>query len=215
MFARFVRNTALYALALLLPLSAFAATASNDANQHAVLYRIDKAGAPSSWLFGTAHVADPRVTTLSKPITDAFNSSEHIYTEVRMDFSMMMEMAHSVLRPEGDLLSDHIDAAHYQKLLPQLEARQYPEVATRRLQTWAAAMLMLEPVNAKGQLPLDLMLAKMSVESGKDYQGLETIAEQLGLFQSIPEDKQVVLLYSALDHPKKRSNNKNALWTRM
>ena len=202
MFARFMRSAALYALALLLPISAIAATPPSNADQHAVLFRVEKAGVPPSWLFGTVHVADPRVTHLSQPISDAYTSSDHIYTEVRLDFGVMMEMAKTVLRPEGDLLSDHIDKAHYEKLLPALAARQYPEVATRRLYTWAAAMLMVAPVKETGQLPLDLMLAKMSVEGGKDYQGLETIAEQLSLFQAIPEDKQRALLYSLLDHPE-------------
>lgn len=204
MFARFARQIALSAMALLLPLLASTASAAVPADTlpRAVLWKIEKSGVPASYLFGTIHVGDPRVTTLSEPVSTAFANSEHVYTEVRMDFSMMMELAKTVIRPEGDLLSDHIDAAHFQKLLPQMQAREYPEIATRRLYTWAAAMLMMTPPRERGQLPLDLLLAKMSVEGGKDYQGFETIAEQLGLFASMPEDKQNAMLYALIDHPE-------------
>ncbi|GGP20791.1 TraB/GumN family protein [Silvimonas iriomotensis] len=188
-------------LAAFLPQVAQAASDKAQTFPHAIFWRIDKPGAPSSWLFGTAHVADPRVTTLSAPVQKAFDSSDQVYTEIRIDLNMMMDMARAVLRPEGDLLSAHIDDAHYQKLLPELNAREYPEVATRRLYIWAAAMLMMEPKKQPGQLPLDLLLAKMSVEGGKNYNGLETIQEQLSLFQNMPEDKQRAMLYSMLDHP--------------
>ncbi|GAB7129515.1 TraB/GumN family protein [Silvimonas sp. JCM 19000] len=205
MLARFARQIALSAMALLLPLAPgvahAASAAAAEATPRAVLWKIEKTGVPASYLFGTIHVGDPRVTALSEPVSTAFANAEHVYTEVRMDFSMMMELAKSVIRPEGDLLSDHIDAAHYQKLLPQMEAREYPEVATRRLYTWAAAMIMMYPPRERGQLPLDLLLAKMSVEGGKDYQGLETIGEQLGLFSGMPEDKQKAMLNTLIDHP--------------
>ncbi|MDR3428004.1 TraB/GumN family protein [Silvimonas sp.] len=202
MLARFCTRVAALALASItfLPLSAHAAIAKAEPFPHAVLWRIDKAGVPSSWLFGTAHVADPRVTTLSDPVAQAFESSDQVYTEVKTDFSMMMELAKAVLRPEGDLLPAHISDAYYQKLLPELAARDYPEVATRRLKTWAAAMLMMEPKKQSGQITLDLLLAKMAIEGGKNYSGLETVQEQLSLFENIPEDKQRTLLYSLLDH---------------
>ncbi|MBB5192795.1 hypothetical protein HNQ50_003549 [Silvimonas terrae] len=203
MFARSCMRffAAALTLAALLPQMAQAATDKAQAAPRAIFWRIDKPGTPSSWLFGTAHVADPRVTTLSEPVQKAFDSSDQVYTEIRIDLNMMMDMAKAVLRPEGDLLSAHIDDAHYQKLLPELAAREYPEVATRRLYIWAAAMLMMEPKKQPGQIPLDLLLAKMSVEGGKNYGGLETIQEQLSLFQNMPEDKQRAMLYSMIDHP--------------
>ncbi|KAF0812988.1 hypothetical protein IGB42_02384 [Andreprevotia sp. IGB-42] len=193
----------LCAASLLAPLPALAAAKPKAANEAAfpaaVLWRVDKAGMKSSWLFGTAHVTDPAVTTLSAPIQKAFDSSDRIVTEIRLDFPMMMALAKSMLMPEGQQLADLIGAERYKKLLPELEARSYPEVAARRMKPWAAAMQLMVPKHQAGQAPLDLLLAKMAIESEREYLGLETVEEQIAVFEDIPQDKQISLLNSLID----------------
>ncbi|MDW5416058.1 TraB/GumN family protein [Iodobacter sp. CM08] len=167
-------------------------------NSNSLLWKIEKKGTPNSWLYGTAHVGDPRVTQLSPKTEAAFSDAKHVVTEIRLDFGMMMEMGKRMLTPEPSL-AQKIDTEHYQKLLPALEARGYPEVATAKLKPWGAAMLLMTPVRQSGQMPLDLLFAKMAIEGQKEYTGLETLDEQLSLFENIPEAKQIELLYTVLD----------------
>ncbi|BCL75923.1 GumN family protein [Jeongeupia sp. HS-3] len=191
---------ALCTATLLAPLPALAATpAKSESFPRAVLWKIDKPGVKPSWLFGTAHVSDPEVTRLSPQVQKAFDDADTVTTEVRIDFNGMMDFAKRVLMPEGELLADQIDAEHYQKLLPELAARDYPEVAAKRIKPWAAAMLLMVPKKKAGDLPLDLMLAKMAIEGSKQYTGLETITEQAAVFEAIPADKQKTLLYALID----------------
>ncbi|MFC7419673.1 TraB/GumN family protein [Iodobacter arcticus] len=176
-----------------------AVSASNKVeNANSLLWKIEKKGMPPSWLYGTAHVGDPRVTQLSPKTEAAFADSKKVVTEIRLDFGMMMEMGKRMLTAEPSL-EQIIDKEHYQKLLPALAARGYPEVATAKLKPWGAAMLLMTPVRQPGQMPLDLLFAKMAIEGQKDYSGLETLDEQLGLFETIPEAKQIELLYAVLD----------------
>ncbi|GHD68461.1 TraB/GumN family protein [Jeongeupia chitinilytica] len=203
MFARLrsplaVLAAALCSASLLAPLPALAA-AKGDTFPRAVLWKIDKPGVKPSYLFGTAHVSDPKVTQLSPQVQKAFDDADTVTTEVRIDFNGMMDFAKRVLMPEGELLTDQIDTKHYQKLLPELAARDYPEVAAKRMKPWAAAMLLMVPKKKAGDLPLDLMLAKMAIEGGKEYTGLETISEQASVFETIPADKQKTLLYALID----------------
>ncbi|WP_255989853.1 TraB/GumN family protein [Chitinolyticbacter albus] len=198
---RFIRPLlgSVTALALFIPASQAGAADQANAFARTHLWRIDKAGMAPSWLFGTIHVADPKVTTLSPAVQEAFSSAERVATEFRLDFGAFMEMAKAVLLPEGESLADKLDAPHYQRLVAALEKRQYPEAAVRRFKPWAAAMFIATPTHETGQLPLDLKLTKEAVEGGKSYDGIETIAEQLAVFSDMPEDKQLILLKSLID----------------
>ncbi|UXY14614.1 TraB/GumN family protein [Chitiniphilus purpureus] len=199
------------AAALLAPGPAHAAETTSPDFPRSHLWRIEKPGQPASWLFGTAHVSDPQVTRLSPAVQAAFDGAERIATEVRLDFGAFMEQAHLVLLPEGESLKDLLGPEHYARLVPELEARHYPEAATRRLKPWAAAMYLMAPRNPTGQLPLDLMLAKNAVESSKAYDGIETVAEQLAVFSEIPADKQLTLLKVLIDHQRAMEAGTKAL----
>lgn len=48
--------------------------ASRVANSEAVLWRIDKGGAPASFLFGTVHVIDKNLQSLSQATLAAIDS---------------------------------------------------------------------------------------------------------------------------------------------
>ncbi|WP_432719621.1 TraB/GumN family protein [Jeongeupia wiesaeckerbachi] len=194
-------TAALCSAALLAPLPALATKPTKaDAFPRAVLWKIEKSGVKKpSYLFGTAHVSDPKVTQLSPQVQKAFDDADTVTTEVRIDYNGMLDFAKRVLMPEGESLASQIDAKHYQKLLPELAARDYPEVAAKRMKPWAAAMLLMVPKKKAGDLPLDLMLAKMAIEGGKQYTGLETISEQASVFETIPADKQKTLLYALID----------------
>ncbi|GAA5785955.1 TraB/GumN family protein [Chitiniphilus shinanonensis] len=164
------------------------------------LWRIEKKNEPVSYLFGTVHVSDPKVTRLSPEAQAAFDSSERVATEVRLDFGAFMEQANTVLLPEGESLKDKLGAAYYARLVPELEARHYPEAAVRRLKPWAAAMYLMTPKKPDGELPLDLLLTKNAVDAGKGYDGIETVQEQLAVFSDMPADKQLTLLKALIDH---------------
>lgn len=201
----------LAALTLLAPASQSLAADKAAAFPPSHLWRIDKAGMAPSWLFGTIHVADPKVTTLSPAVQEAFSSAQRVATETRLDFGAFMEIAKAVLLPEGESLADKLDAAHYQRLVAALEQRQYPEAAVRRFKPWAASMFLSTPTHPTGQLPLDLKLTKEAVEGGKEYDGIESVAEQIAVFAEMPEDKQLTLLKSLIDEQAQLASQHEAL----
>ena len=51
-------------------------------NTEAVLWKIEKPGVPVSYLFGTMHLSDPRVATLSPAVKDAIAQSKSVTLEV-------------------------------------------------------------------------------------------------------------------------------------
>src|SRR5438552_884711 len=59
-------------VALALALAAPPASGAAEPFAQGLLWRLDKPGVPTSWVFGTLHSNDPRVTALPGPVAHAF-----------------------------------------------------------------------------------------------------------------------------------------------
>ncbi|MBE9610993.1 TraB/GumN family protein [Chitinilyticum piscinae] len=190
--------------ALLAPAASFAAPAAKTADS--LLWKIEKKGLAPTWVYGIAYVSDTRATSFSPAMKKAFMDSKLIGTEVKLDFNSMMEMGKAILTPEPSLAAK-MDPKYYARLVPELDARGYPEVATAKMKPWGAIMLLLIPKKQTGQIPMDLLFSKMAIESQKDYFGLESMEETLKRFESIPEAKQIPLLYALIDQQEQVAKN--------
>jgi len=74
----------LFAL-VLVPLDTRTRAASPDDTQRSpFLWKIEGNG-PPTYLYGTIHVPDPRVTELPSAVKAAFGASQAVFTEIRMD----------------------------------------------------------------------------------------------------------------------------------
>ena len=67
------------------------------------------------------------------------------------------------------------------------------------MKPWAAAVTLSTPALETGEV-LDRVLYQDAVQQGKAVYGLETLQEQLGLFDSMPEADQIALLRDAVDN---------------
>ncbi|QLG88287.1 TraB/GumN family protein [Chitinibacter bivalviorum] len=201
MFAR-LRPLVVLAFTSCLMLMGCSANSEKSSASNAVLWKIEKSGVPESWLFGTAHISDSRVAKFSPAVEAALNQSKHIGTEIKIDFGSMMAMGNAMLTKEPTLPAK-LSAEQYTKLLPELAAREYPEVAAAKFKPWAAAMLLMTPAKVKGEIPMDMRVMKHAMENEKDYFGVETVDEQLSYFQNIPEAKQIVLLNALISQQDK------------
>ena len=63
---------------------------------------------------------------------------------------------------------------------------------------WAVVTLLSLPPSEKGEF-LDLVLYKAAVEARKEVKGLETMEEQLAVFDDLSEADQIALLRETLD----------------
>ncbi|WP_028455818.1 TraB/GumN family protein [Chitinilyticum litopenaei] len=192
---------------LLAPTLLFAVPPSKT--EQTLLWKIEKKGVAPTWVYGVAYVSDTHAVDFSPAMKKAFMDSKQIGTEVKQDFNSMMEMGKRILTAEPSL-QGKLDAKHYQQLVREMDARGYPEVATAKMKPWGAIMLLQIPKKQTGQIPMDLLFSKMAIESQKDYFGLEPIDAQLKRFESIPEAKQIPLLYAILDQQEQLAKNEQA-----
>jgi len=178
-------------------------------NTGALLWRIEGKGAPVSYLFGTIHSTDPRVTTLSPGVTTAFNAAKTVALEYvdpppgSGEPTIQELVAAKGVYPAGHDLHDVLAPAEMAALAKELAAGGIPEAAAARLRPWFASLALALPVCeqqrvAGGLLPLDKQLEGAAIAQGKRAVGLETMELQINALMGLPEDVQVSLLKSTL-----------------
>ena len=184
-----------FAVVLFFLMAAFAQAGTDTS--HGLLWEVSKPGAPSSHLFGTIHSEDPQVVQLARPVQEAFAASRSVILEMLLDLDAMMYSSTAMLMTDGRTLSDLVGDALFRQAALAIRSRGIPEVVLERMKPWAVAVTLSMPVPETGQV-LDMVLYQDALQSGKQVYGLETIREQLDVFELMPEADQVELLRDAL-----------------
>ena len=97
-----LRARAAIALALLGVLAGGIAPApAAERYERGLLWRIEGKGAPASHVFGTIHLADPRVTTLPPAVATELNRARSLTLEVRLDPGAIPMLASRMIYGDG------------------------------------------------------------------------------------------------------------------
>ncbi|MEA3244460.1 MAG: TraB/GumN family protein [Pseudomonadota bacterium] len=177
---------------------AFAAEAA-DSFDSGLLWRVERAGVTPSYLFGTMHSDDPDVVKLSTPVQRAFDQAQSVTLEVVLDPRSLLSMTSALLMTDGNTLESLIGRRLYERTLEVMKARGIPEMLVANMKPWAVAVTLMTPPGNNG-LVLDHVLYQGAVAAGKKVHGLETVAEQMGLFDGLSRKDQVTLLEDTLDN---------------
>jgi len=173
------------------------ADAAATLNGKGLLWKIEKPGVAPSYLFGTMHMTDARVTALPPGAQAAFDGSATVVIETTevLDEAKMMQ---SILA-EPDLMMFTDNTTLISLLSPEdkaiveagLKERGILLTSVNKMKPWMlSAMVALpacEMARKSGGVPvLDVKLAKDAEASGKTLAGLETVAGQLRAMASLP-----------------------------
>ena len=195
----------LLALWIALPLyaDASAATAATSADKYSrgLLWRIERDGSAPSYLFGTLHSDDPRVLALAPPVRQAFDRARSFTMEVVTDAEALMLMAQRMFYQDGRTLAGVAGDELYRRALMALADEGLPDMGVERQKPWVVVMLLSMPRPQSG-LPLDMALHAQATEQKKPVFGLETMTEQVSVFDDLPVADQVTLLKDTLDNHK-------------
>jgi len=177
-------------------------------NGEAVFWKIERDGLAPSWLLGTAHVTDPRVTTLTPAMDEALTGAGVIALELKelrdpQEFmSAAFANAKLLVLPQGQSLWDLIPDD--QEALIRDNPNLPPGAANTIFgyQPWVAAAMVSVPLCEKerkqaGIASLDVELAARAAQQHVPLEGLETVEEQLSVFANMPLELQAKYLISA------------------
>lgn len=195
-------HTAVTALVLamaVLPGVGAAQSTAMETQTRPLLWRIG-AGETCSYLFGTIHVADPRVLDIPAVVQQALASCEALRTEIPLDAATLQEVQRVMLLPEGRTLHDVLPRELVVRLEAFFEARQHRLEPFVRMKPWTLATLlgMLESSALFGE-PLDQSLHRWARELGLETGGLETVDEQLAILDSLDDAAAAGFLQQTLD----------------
>ena len=199
----FSRYFTLICLALLVT-TAVAAPVGPVKHTKGLLWRISVPGLAPSYLFGTMHSSDPRVTTLPKTLTDSFNRSTSFSMELVFTGAGIVHMAEIMFYGENENLKDDIGDELYEKTRAALIEYGIPTRDLDKKKPWAIIMALGSPREMRGVMFLDLILQHKATLQFKPTYGLETMEEQLQEFEGLSIDDQIQLLEAVL---KYRSSN--------
>ena len=184
-----------FAVVLFFLMAAFSQAGTDKS--HGLLWEVSKPGASSSYLFGTIHSEAPEVVKLARPVKEAFDASRSVILEMLMDMDAMMYSSTAMLMTDGRSLTDLVGQPLFTQAAAAIQSRGIPEVVLERMKPWAVAVTLSMPIPETGQV-LDMVLYQDALQGGKQVYGLETIREQLDVFDLMSEADQVELLRDAL-----------------
>ncbi|MBZ9675342.1 TraB/GumN family protein [Mesorhizobium sp. ES1-1] len=173
------------------------AAAAATPNGKGLLWKLEKPGETPSYLFGTMHMTDPRVTTLPPAARKAYDAAGTIVietTEVLDEQKMMAALFKEpdlMMFTDGTTLSSLLSADDAAAVNKALDSRGIPPATVAKMKPWMLSAMIALPAcelarKAGGAPVLDVKLAEDAKASGKSVEGLETVADQLRAMASLP-----------------------------
>jgi uncharacterized protein YbaP (TraB family) len=171
--------------------------AAETPNGKGLLWKIEKPGRETSYLFGTMHMTDPRVISLTAPAQKAFEASSTVVIETTDVLDQAAMMTSIMSKPELMMFTDSttLDSLMSPEdkavVSAALDKRGIPAGSVTKMKPWILSAMLALPAcelarKAEGAPVLDVKLAEDAKAQGKKLEGLETALSQLEAMASLP-----------------------------
>jgi len=167
------------------------------------------------YLFGTVHALPKDKQWFFGPVARAYDGSDELVTEIAMgdvagDASAIADRA---LLPEGQALRELMNGADRAQFEEALVSLGLPVDAMDRFEPWYAAMtLSLLPVMRAGYDPQTGAEASLTTQAGgKKRDALETVEQQIELFDGLPLQAQLAFLDETVESVPKAASTLDAM----
>ena len=191
---------------LLLAMASLAAFSQekNKKEFNTLLWQISGNGLQKpSYLFGTIHMICSEDALLSDSLKNIIHNSDVVYFEVDMDnlFEMLGVMKKMKMRNDTTL-ADLLNKDEYQKVKKYFEDKS-ALLPFSVLETYkpllAASLLMESGSECESPKAMEEVIMKEAKEYGKKIKGLESMAYQMSIFDTIPYKMQAKELVKYVD----------------
>jgi uncharacterized protein YbaP (TraB family) len=157
------------------------------------------------YLFGTMHLADPKLQQLPKILKSTIDRCDIVRTEIPMDLSTQLKASSMMIRDDNRTLKDTLPSKLYtraesylQSINPKLNLLPF-----EKMKIWVVSTIltMLEnQLKYPFLKPIDNVIFEYASSQKKDIGGVETVEEQLGVMDSFTIEEQILALESSLDY---------------
>ncbi len=184
-------------------LAILAALSNIIAQDHSLLYKIEGNGIKASYLYGTIHILPQKDFLLKDKVKSAFDKAELIVMELDMDDpNMQVEMMKNALMEGNTSLDKLLDKEHYALLDAALKEALGVGVAPfNKMKPFMVSSMLLMKFIEGQPASFEGTFTKMAKAAEKEILGLETVTEQLDIFDTIPYQDQADDIVDMLDDP--------------
>ena len=178
--------------------------------ENTLLWEISGKGLTSpSYLFGTMHILCAEDAQLSDNLKNIIKDADHIYFEIDMDNMMEMLGALKYLKMNNNQkLSDLLTAEEYQRVKNYFTNNKslMPFAMMESFKPFFISSLISEQkMDCAAKEGMEQAIIKESRQYRKEIKGLESVAFQASVFDSIPYDQQARELLKSIDSVEKNS----------
>ncbi len=166
-----------------------------------LLYEISsKELAKPSYIFGTFHImcsADYEMLEITK---QKFSNTEQVVLELDMDDpQMMMQMQQQMFMKDGISLKDLLSTAEFDEVNAYFtDSLKMPFQMMQKVKPFALTSMLYPKILDCPIQSFEMDFVKLADAEKKEILGLESIAEQMGVFDAIPYQKQADDLVEAI-----------------
>lgn len=157
------------------------------------------------YLFGTVHVLKPDIQWFDGGVKEAYDASSEIIFEIlepTPDAAQKVIMAKAV-DPDGPPLSQKLTPEQRTAFEAAMTKLGLPAAAFEGFEPWFAAtalsLVSVQKAGFSGESGVEKQLGTQAKKDGKTLGELETLEEQINLFDSLPEPQQLAFLTATVD----------------
>jgi uncharacterized protein YbaP (TraB family) len=158
-----------------------------------LIFSVQRDGGPRSYLVGTMHSEDERVTGLIRYFTPLIEEVEVLAIEMVPDAVTLLAVGAATLLPPDQSLRGLVGDDQFRALSEAASDRGLSPDVLNRLKPWAAAVTLGMPASRTGRF-LDMEIYLQALQLQRRIVGLETAAEQLAVFDGMAPEVQLILL---------------------
>jgi uncharacterized protein len=195
---------------LIVSLLAFTSFGQSNKQENTLLWKISGNGLEKpSYLFGTIHMLCKEDAFLGVKLVEAIEQSDKVYLEVDMDnlFEMLGVMTKMKMKNDTTL-ADLLTPDEYKKTKEYFQANS-SMLPFSVLETYkpllASSLLMESSMVCDESIAMEQLIMAEAKKNNKPLEGLETMAYQMSIFDSIPYKVQAQELYKSISSGDKES----------
>lgn len=138
------------------------------------------------------------MTSLPPAVARELDQARSLTLEAGLDPASVLVLADRMVFDDGRDLPGVAGAELFSRAARLTAGLGLPEPMLRLFKPWAVAMLLSVPPQDPSNV-LDLVLARLAAEKGKPVHELESMDEQISVFEGMSQQDQVALLRQAVD----------------
>lgn len=178
------------------------AASSNPPQQEfsqGLLWKVQKPGKRPSYVFGTIHLSDRRVTNLPPAVRKALSRSKSFALEMAVAGDSAEKYLAGTMLSSGMSLKQVAGEGLSNRAVELMRKRGTPAETTAKMKPWAVMQELIQPENKTGDI-LDRVIYQEALRRGKPVHPLEKIEEQIAAFDAMPLPAQIGLLKGIIEN---------------